>query len=113
MADPPPSLDLFGETRSLLEELERREMEYALVGAVALAVYGVPRATTGIDLLIRPESLDAVIQVARELGFVFQAQPMRVDMSPEAVTRRLRRQSELRRACLIWMKLGEAGGLRS
>ncbi len=35
-----------------------------------------------------------------------------VDMSPEAVTRRLRRQSELRRACLIWMKLGEAGEAR-
>lgn len=34
----------------------------------------------------------------------------KVDMSPEAVTRRLRRQSELRRACLLWMKLGEAGG---
>jgi hypothetical protein len=35
----------------------------------------------------------------------------KVDMSPEAVTRRLRRQSELRRACLRWMKLGEEGGV--
>ena len=36
----------------------------------------------------------------------------KVDMSPEAVTRRLRRQSDLRRACLAWMKLGEAGRRR-
>ena len=33
----------------------------------------------------------------------------KVDMSPAAVARRLRRQSELRRACLTWMKLGKAG----
>ena len=33
----------------------------------------------------------------------------KVDMSPKAVTRRLRRQSELRRACLLWMKLGLEG----
>lgn len=36
-----------------------------------------------------------------------------VDMSPEAVTRRLRRQSKPRRACLRWMKLGEEGGVGS
>jgi hypothetical protein len=77
MATPPPSIDLFGETSGLLEALERRGIEYALVGAVALAVHGVPRATTDIDLLIRPESVDAVTEVARELGFVFEAQPMR------------------------------------
>jgi hypothetical protein len=35
----------------------------------------------------------------------------KVDMSPAAVTRRLRRQSELRRTCLKWMKLGEEGGV--
>jgi DNA-binding Lrp family transcriptional regulator len=34
----------------------------------------------------------------------------KVDMSPGAVTRRLRRQSELRRTCLTWMKLGKAAG---
>lgn len=37
----------------------------------------------------------------------------KIDMSPAAVTRRLRRQSELRRTCLTWMKLGRAGGAGS
>ena len=77
MANPPPSIDLFDETRRLLEALERRRIEYALAGAMALAVHGVPRATTDIDLLIRPESLEAVTEMARELGFVFEAHPMR------------------------------------
>ena len=58
MADPSPSIDLFEETRRLLLALEQRGIEYALVGAVALAIYGVPRATTDIDLLIRLMELD-------------------------------------------------------
>lgn len=76
MADS-PSIDLFDETRRLLLALEGRGIEYALVGAVALAVHGVPRATTDIDLLIRPESLEAAAEEARRLEFVFEAQPMR------------------------------------
>ena len=35
----------------------------------------------------------------------------KVDMSPEAVTRRLRLQSRLRDASLRWMKIGQANGL--
>lgn len=35
----------------------------------------------------------------------------KVDVSPAAVTRRLRRQSALRRACLTWKRLGEEGGV--
>lgn len=77
MTGPSPSLDLFEETRRLLLALERRGVEYALVGAVALAVHGVPRATTDIDLLIRPESVEAVTEQARRLGYVFEAQPIR------------------------------------
>lgn len=76
MADPSPPIDLFEESRRLLQALERRGIEYALVGAVALAVHGVPRATTDIDLLIRPESLDAAEEEACELGYLIKAQPM-------------------------------------
>ena len=77
MAAPSPSLDLFEETQQLLLALERQRIEYAIAGAVALAVHGAPRATTDIDLLIRKESLEAAAEVARKLGFVFEALPMR------------------------------------
>jgi len=35
----------------------------------------------------------------------------KVDMSPEAVTRRLRKQSQLRDMCLALQRIGEANGL--
>jgi hypothetical protein len=76
MEDFSPSIDLFEETRQLLLALEHRGIEYALVGAVALAVHGVPRATTDIDLLIRSESLEPAAEEAHKLGFVLEAQPM-------------------------------------
>ncbi len=69
-------LSLFEETTALLAALERRDVPYAVAGAVALAIHGVPRATTDIDLLVRPESLEAALQVASARGFGVQALPM-------------------------------------
>jgi hypothetical protein len=71
------ALDLFEETVALLGELERRGLPYAVAGAVALAIHGVPRATTDIDLLVAPADLDAVLDVARTRGFGIEAHPMR------------------------------------
>jgi hypothetical protein len=48
-----------------------------LLGAVALAVHRAPRATTDIDPLIWRKSLEAAAEVARRLGFVLEALPMR------------------------------------
>jgi hypothetical protein len=70
-------LELFGETIGLLSELERGRIPYAVAGAIALAIHGVPRATTDIDLLVRPEDLEAVRKVARGRGFTIEALPMR------------------------------------
>ena len=70
-------LSLFEETTALLADLERGDVPYAVAGALALAIHGVPRATTDIDLLVRPESLDAALQVASARGFDVQALPMR------------------------------------
>jgi hypothetical protein len=70
-------LDLFEETVGLLGDLERRMIPYAVAGALALAIHGVPRATTDIDLLVRPEDVDALLSVARARGFGIEALPMR------------------------------------
>ncbi|MFP3941792.1 MAG: hypothetical protein ACLF0P_15970 [Thermoanaerobaculia bacterium] len=63
---------------------------------------------TSVDM-----SPEAVTQRLRELSRMSDLRTAnrlaaKVDMSPEAVTRRLRRQSELRRTCLAWMELGKA-----
>ena len=70
-------LSLFEETTALLAELERHGVPYAVAGALALAIHGVPRATTDIDLLVRREALEAALAVASARGFGVQALPMR------------------------------------
>ncbi len=71
------TIDLFEETMALLTELERQGVPYALVGALALAIHGVPRATTDIDLLVRRDDVEATLRVAETRGFGVQALPMR------------------------------------
>lgn len=71
------ALNLFEETMALLTDLERHGIPYAVAGALALAIHGVPRATTDIDLLVRLEDVDATLRVASSRGFGVQALPMR------------------------------------
>jgi len=52
-------------------------LQYAIAGAVALAIHGVPRATTDIDLLVRPADVPAVFEAARARGFDIEALSMR------------------------------------
>ncbi len=44
-------------------------IEYALVGGLAVAVWGAPRATKDIDLLLRSTDLDRAVDVAKGEGF--------------------------------------------
>ena len=70
-------LDLFDEFKKLTARFSERHIDYALCGGLALAVYGIPRATIDIDLMIHPESLEAVLKLVRELGYIKEALPMR------------------------------------
>lgn len=45
--------------RDILSEFNARGVEYLLVGAYAVAVHGLPRATGDIDLWIRPTASNA------------------------------------------------------
>jgi len=69
-------INLEQEFTALIEALERADVAYAVVGALAVAIWGAPRATTDIDLLVVPEDVDAAITVAKERGFAFEALPM-------------------------------------
>ena len=78
-------VDLLEETQRLIGALEEAGVPYVIAGAIALAVHGAPRATTDIDLLIRPEDLDGARQVARGCGFGIEAMPMRFSDGMEVV----------------------------
>jgi hypothetical protein len=67
----------FDELTALVEALDRAGIEYALVGGLAVAVWGAPRATGDIDLLARGDALPAALDVARRLGFTTRALPKR------------------------------------
>ena len=71
------ALSLFEETMALVTELDRAAVPYALAGAIALAIHGVPRATTDIDLLVPPQDVEAALRAARASGFTVEALPMR------------------------------------
>lgn len=57
------------ELRGLLRAFERRGVPYALCGGLALAVYGNPRSTMDIDLLVLAENLEEALAAAGEAGF--------------------------------------------
>lgn len=54
---------------AVTEALQQQHIEYAVCGAVALAVHGFVRATPGIDLIVPPDAIESAIAVAAGLGF--------------------------------------------
>ena len=69
-------IDVYAEFTAVIRALEDAQLEYALCGALALAVHGAPRATKDIDLIARKQDAEALRELARRLGFVFEALPM-------------------------------------
>jgi predicted nucleotidyltransferase len=55
----------------LFRALDREGVRYALIGAVALGVLGLPRATQDVDLFIEPSS-ENIDRLKRALQAVFQ-----------------------------------------
>jgi len=66
---------LYDELRSILDALDQSGVDYALVGGLAVAVWGAPRATKDIDLLVRGEKLPEALAAVRARGFTLEALP--------------------------------------
>ena len=69
-------LDIYFEFLQLVEQLNRRAIDYALCGGMALAVHGLPRATIDIDLLVKSESVNDIFSLASELGYVIRGKDL-------------------------------------
>jgi hypothetical protein len=69
-------LDLYEELKILIRRLNQEKFDYALCGGLALALYGIPRATVDIDVLIQKENLEKVHTLAHGLGYIMKANPM-------------------------------------
>ncbi len=66
-------MELFDEFKQLVSEFKKENIDYALCGGLAMAVYAFPRATLDIDILIEPKTLEKAKTVAMKLGFSFDA----------------------------------------
>jgi hypothetical protein len=64
-------MDIYQELQTLLASLRHENVCYALCGGLALAVYGITRATQDIDLMVEESALPRVRAVAERLGFRF------------------------------------------
>ena len=80
-------IDVYAEFVAVVRALDEANIDYAVCGALALAVHGAPRATKDIDLIARKEDAAQIRQVATRLGFVFEALPMTFSASGIAVQR--------------------------
>ena len=69
-------MNLYDELQQLLHKLQNDGVPYALCGGLAVAVYGIVRATEDIDLLVEEGNLARVRTVAEELGFRFDPKPL-------------------------------------
>jgi hypothetical protein len=69
-------LTLYDELRNVLRALEQAGVDHALVGALAVAVWGAPRATKDIDLLVRRDDLARALEAVSGVGFTLRALPM-------------------------------------
>lgn len=70
------AIDLYEELLAVVNELQVEGVEYALCGALALAVHGAPRATKDLDLVARKEDEAKVREAVRRAGYIFEALPM-------------------------------------
>lgn len=62
-------MDLADEFRNVILALNGAGIPYAVCGGFAVIVYGFPRATQDIDLLVRPQDVNRLKAVLRPLGF--------------------------------------------
>ena len=68
-------MTLHDELTRVLAALDDAGIDYALVGALAVAVWGAPRATKDIDLLVRPEDLPRAMTALAATGFTLEGLP--------------------------------------
>ncbi|MGB0678226.1 MAG: hypothetical protein ACPGUV_01025 [Polyangiales bacterium] len=69
-------MHLHEELLALTAALSEDAIDYALVGGLAVAVWGAPRATQDIDLLVLPQDVERAKACAGRCGFVVPTPPM-------------------------------------
>jgi hypothetical protein len=64
---------LYNELKALVKALNENGIDYALCGGMALAIYGIPRGTIDIDVIILSEDVETAVNIAKKLGYQMDA----------------------------------------
>jgi len=67
-------MNVFYEFHKIVQHLQQMDVEYALIGGVAVAFHTTPRFTRDIDLLIRKDELPRVTEALEREGY-FKSSP--------------------------------------
>src|SRR2546423_3848172 len=69
-------LDLYDEFKAIIGALNQRKIDFAVCGGLAMAVYGLARATVDINLLIAADDFEHVKAAVQPLGYTIEVMPM-------------------------------------
>ncbi|NLL83935.1 MAG: nucleotidyltransferase family protein [Lentisphaerae bacterium] len=69
-------MSIINELKAIVRTFEQENIDYALCGGLAMAVYNFPRATLDIDLMLQVDSLIRATNALKTLGFTMDAAPM-------------------------------------
>lgn len=84
-------IDLLSELRRIVQTFDDHAIDYALCGGVALAIYGIPRATIDIDLMILSHEVERAAAALRRLGYDLHAAEMALAGGAVTVSRVVKR----------------------
>lgn len=87
-------IDLLAELRRIVQALDDHGIDYALCGGVALAIYGIPRATIDIDLMILPPEVERAAGALEGLGYRLRAADMALGGGAVTITRVVKRDPD-------------------
>lgn len=62
--------DVYETLRALVKRLDQERLDYAVIGAMALAAHGYRRFTEDVDILLRPDTLVAFREKLLGLGYL-------------------------------------------
>ena len=90
-------MDIFEEFIGVVNALKAAKIEFAVCGGFAMALHGLPRFTQDIDLLVRPDDLEPIVDVVKSCGFDVDSGIMQFGIDTN-------RQTEIRRVNKIFGK---------
>lgn len=70
------ALDFFSEFNGIVRALQKTKIRYAVVGGVAVAIYGGVRATKDIDFMVHPDDVGAFRELLKSLSFRAHPEPL-------------------------------------